>query len=206
MIIISSILEQESDMFYNTTLVTSTTGDLIGKYRKIHIPPIEQPFLQPGDFNHPVFNTEFGKIGIVICYERHFPLCWMMHGLQQADIVFNPSSEDENSWSQRLWFAEGLNAAVSNSFFTVMVNRTGSERFGDGSSFRYFGSSYVSSPYGHTTPHLPGGKEGLLITEIDLNACRKVKREFSIHQKNHLDIYIRKLSELKLSRPYNSLL
>lgn len=200
MIIISSILEKESDWFFNTTLVTSTTGHLIGKYRKIHIPPIEQPFLRPGLFDHPVFDTEFGKIGIVICYERHFPLCWMMHGLKQADIVFNPSSEDEHSLSERLWFAEGLNAAVSNAFFTVMVNRTGTETFNDGSSFCYFGSNYVSSPYGYRTPHLSREKEGLLITEIDLNACRKVKKDFSIHQKHHLDIYINKLCEMKVSR------
>lgn len=189
----------ESDFFYNTTLVISATGNLIGKYRKIHIPPIERPYLQPGDFNHPVFHTEFGKIGILICYERHFPLCWMMHGLGQADIVFNPSAEDRNSLSERLWFAEGLNAAVSNAFFTVMVNRTGTETFDDGCSFSYFGSNYVSSPYGYTTPHLPREKDGLLITEIDINECRNVKKEFSIHQNKQLDIYIDKLSQMKLN-------
>lgn len=177
----------------------STTGDLIGKYRKIHIPPIERPYLRPGEFNHPVFDTEFGKIGIINCYERHFPLCWMMHGLEQADIVFNPSSEYENSLSERLWFAEGLNAAVSNAFFSVMVNRTGTESFDDGSSFSYFGSNYVSSPYGYSTPHLPGDKEGLLITEIDLNDCRNVRKEFSIHRNRKLDIYINKLGQMKLN-------
>lgn len=200
MIIISSILEKESNSFYNTTLVTSTTGNLIGKYRKIHIPPIEQPFLQPGDFNHPVFDTEFGKVGIVICYERHFPLCWMMHGLQRADIVFNPSSEDDNSMSERLWFVEGLNAAVSNAFFTVMVNRTGCETFNNEKSFHYFGSNYSSSPFGYSTPHLPRGQDGLLITEIDLNDCRKVRKELPIHDNSHLDIYLNKLNQINLDR------
>lgn len=199
MIIISSILEKETEDFYNTTVITSTTGHLIGKYRKIHIPPIERPFLQPGSFDHKVFDTEFGKIGIVICYERHFPLCWMMHGLSGADIVFNPSSEDVHSMSERLWFAEGVNAAVSNAFYTVMVNRTGTETFRNGRRFRYFGSNFVASPYGYTTPHLSTEMEGLLVTEIDLNVCRKVREEFSIHQNGHLDLYIDKLNHLKLN-------
>ncbi|KAG4065462.1 hypothetical protein HA402_002696 [Bradysia odoriphaga] len=199
MVIVSPILEKDSDTFYNTTLIVSATGDIVGKYRKIHIPPIEQPFLQRGSFDHAVFDTEVGKIGILICYERHFPMCWMMHGLSQADIVFNPSAEDANSMSERLWCAEGLNAAVSNGFFTVMVNRCGTETFRDGRSFSYFGSNYVASPYGYVTPQLSGEKDGLLITEIDLNDCRKVKKEFSIHQNDHLDLYINKLSQIKLN-------
>lgn len=197
MIILSSILEKESDMFFNTTLVISATGSVLGKYRKIHIPPIEQPFLQHGPFDHLVFDTEVGKIGILICYERHFPLCWMMHGLGQADIVFNPSAEDANSMSQRLWSTEGLNAAVSNGFFTVMANRTGTETFRDGKSFSYFGSSYVASPYGYVTPQFSGEREGLLITEVDLNDCRKVRKEFSIHQNGLVDRYVDKLNEMK---------
>lgn len=178
-------------------MVISTNGKLIGKYRKIHIPPLEEPYLQAGDFEHPVIETEFGKIGFLICYERHFPLCWMMKGLEQADIVFNPSAEDENSMSERLWFPEGVNAAVANGFFTVLVNRTGIEKFNNGSSFSYFGSNYVASPDGYRTPHLPRTKDGILITEIDLNVCRKVKKVFSIHQKKHLDLYIDKLNKMK---------
>ncbi|KAJ6635793.1 Beta-ureidopropionase [Pseudolycoriella hygida] len=197
MVIISSILERDSYLFFNTTLVISTSGSVIGKYRKIHIPPIEKPFLQPGDFNHPVIHTEFGRIGILICYERHFPLCWMMYGLQDVDIVFNPSAEDEPSLSERLWFAEGLNAAVSNSFFTVMVNRTGTETFSDGSKFCYFGSNYVCSPYGYKTPHLPKDRDGMLITELDINDCRKAKTDLSIHQNSQLNNYISKLNEIK---------
>lgn len=197
MLIISSILERESETYFNSTLIISTTGKLIGKYRKFHIPPIEEPFLQAGAFEHPVFDTEFGKIGVLICFERHFPLCWTMHGLEQADIVFNPSSEDGNSLSERLWFAEGVTAAVSNGFFTVLVNRTGIENFDNGNSYCYFGSNYVASPDGYITPHLSRTKAGLLITEVDLNVCRKVKKEFSIHQKKHLDIYIEKLNKTK---------
>lgn len=198
MVIISSILERESDTFFNTSVVLSTSGKLIGKYRKNHIPPIEESFLQSGGFEHPVFDTEYGKIGILICYERHFPHCWMMLGLKQAEIVFNPSSEDENSLSERLWFAEGVTSAASNGFFAVLVNRTGSEIFRNESSFRYLGSNYVASPDGLRTPQLPKNSDGLLITEIDLSVCQKVKKEFSFHQKKYLEIYVKKLNEMKL--------
>lgn len=192
--IITSILEREDEKIFNTCLIISTTGEIIGKYRKNHIPPIEAAFLESGKFDRQVFDTEFGKIGIVICYERHFPLMWMTNGLEGAEIVFNPSSEDENSFSERLWFVEGVNAAAANGFFTVNVNRTGTETFNDGSSFTYFGSNYVASPEGFRTPHLPKNVDGLLISEIDLGLCRKAKENFSFHGNQHLKYYADKLS------------
>jgi beta-ureidopropionase len=206
----------------------STEGKVIGKYRKNHIPPIEAPFLSPGDFDQPIFDTEFGKIGILICYERHFPLNWMMLSLGGAEIVFNPSSEDticldesNNSGNDcnealskrlnkfsflrriyeilqlffRMWLIEGRNAAVANGFFTVSINRVGIESFPNGQKINYFGSTYIASPDGHFTEPLNCFRDGLLLAEIDLNACARVKQEFSFHQNQHLEKYSKKINE-----------
>lgn len=196
MVIISPILEYDFGLFYNTCVLISSSGEVIGKYRKNHIPPIEADFLHSGDFKHPVFETEFGKIGILICYERHFPLNWMMLGLNGAEIVFNPSSEEINSFSEKVWFVEGTSAAAANGFFTVSVNRVGTETFSDGNSHTYFGSNYFASPDGLKSPSLPKDSDGILIAEIDLNCCQRVRQELSFHKNQHLSIYADKLNKM----------
>lgn len=195
MIIISPIAEREEAKFYNTSVIISSTGEILGKHRKNHIPPIEAEFLSAGDFNHQVYETEFGKIGIVICYERHFPLNWLVLGLNGAEIVFNPSSEDEDSLSERMWLVEGRTAAVANGLFTVNVNRTGTENFSSGQSIKYFGSSYVAAPDGKVSPNLSQDYDGLLIVEVDLKACERAKEEFSFHRNQHLKKYVQQLQK-----------
>lgn len=196
MVIISSLLERSKESFFNTCLVISSSGEIVGKYRKSHIPPIEGDFLKPGDFDHPVFDTEFGKIGIAICFERHFPLNWMMLALKGAEIIFNPSSEDAHSFSDRLWMIEGRNAALANGVFTVSVNRVGRETFLNKNSFSYFGSSYVASPDGFVSQSLPRDRDGLLVVEIDLNLCQEMRKELSFHGNQKLEVYSQKLEEI----------
>jgi beta-ureidopropionase len=100
MVIISPILERDddhgSDIIWNTAVVISHTGAVIGKHRKNHIPRVgdfnESTYYYEGNTGHPVFETKFGKIAINICYGRHHPQNWMMFGLNGAEIVFNPSA------------------------------------------------------------------------------------------------------------------
>lgn len=167
---------------------------MIGKHRKSHIPPNESPFLSHGECNNSVFETEFGRIGILICYERHFPMNWLMLRLNGAEIVVNPSAEEENSISERLWHVEARCAAAANGFFAVSVNRCGTESFKCGKSFKYFGSSYLASPDGFTSELLPRDCEGVLVSEIDLSSCQRVREEFSFHQNQHLEMYARSLA------------
>lgn len=195
LMIISPFLERDGDNFFNTCLVISTAGEIVGKYRKSHIPPIEANHLERGDFDHPVFDTEFGKIGILICYERHFPLNWMMLALKGAEIVFNPSTEEKDSFSDRLWLVEERNAAAANGIFTVSVNRVGTESFLNGNSFSYFGSSYVASPDGFVTRSLQRNRDGLLVAEINMSLCQEVRETLSLHKNRHLDVYAKKLKE-----------
>ncbi|CRK94062.1 CLUMA_CG007585, isoform A [Clunio marinus] len=190
MLIISTILEIDDDKFFNTSVVINSLGEIVGKYRKSHVPPIEASFLSSGDFNCPLFETEFGRIGILICYERHFPLCWLMLNRLGAEIVFNPSSEE------RLWLVEGRNAAFANGFFTVSTNRVGNEKFSNALNFNYFGSSYIACPLGFMTKTLPKSQDGILLADIDLNICRRVKENLSFHKNQHLEVYFKKLNHL----------
>lgn len=116
-----------------------------------------------------------------ICYGRHHPLHWQALGLNGAEVVFNPSAT-VGALSEPLWGIEARNAAIANHYFTVAINRIGTEHYvnaftsGDGKEPKndfghFYGSSYVSAPNGSRTPGLSRVRDGVLVTEIDLNMC-----------------------------------
>ncbi|XP_062130948.1 beta-ureidopropionase [Drosophila sulfurigaster albostrigata] len=216
MVIIHSILERDvehGETIWNTAVVISNSGRYLGKHRKNHIPRVgdfnESTYYMEGNTGHPVFETEFGKIAINICYGRHHPQNWMMFGLNGAEIVFNPSATI-GRLSEPLWSIEARNAAIANSYFTVPINRVGTEEFpneytsGDGQPAHkqfgpFYGSTYVAAPDGTRTPSLSRCQDGLLITELDLNLCRQVKDFWGFRQTQRLPLYaesLKKASEL----------
>ncbi|KAJ9469672.1 Beta-ureidopropionase [Diplonema papillatum] len=211
-VIVSPILERDLEhcgVIWNTAVVISHTGNYIGKHRKNHIPRIgdfnEATYYTEGDTGHPVFETVYGKIAVNICYGRHHPLNWHAFGLNGAEIVFNPSAT-VNGLSESMWAVEARNAAIANSYYTVAINRVGTETFphaftsGDGRPAHkefghFYGSSYVASPDSAVTPSLSRDKDGVLVVEVDLNLCRQIKDRwmFSTTQRPHL--YAEKLAE-----------
>eukprot|EP00794_Sanderia_malayensis_P014262 gene14262-15749_t len=202
MVLISPILERDEvhqDTIWNTAVVISNTGNVIGKSRKNHIPRVgdfnESTYYHEGNTGHPVFETQFGRIAINICYGRHHPLNWLMYGVNGAEIVFNPSAT-VGALSEPLWPIEARCAAIANGYFTVAINRVGTERFpneftsGDGKE----GSSYIAAPDGSRTKGLPRNEDGLLIAEIDLNLCRQVKDKWCFQMTQRLPMYAESLS------------
>ena len=135
MVIVSPILERDSVHFetvWNTAVVIDNHGDVLGIHRKNHIPRVgdfnESTYYMEGDTGHPVFQTEFGRIGINICYGRHHPFNWAGFGLNGAEIVFNPSAT-VGGLSEPMWGIEARNAAIANTYFAVGINRVGTETF-----------------------------------------------------------------------------
>ncbi|KAI5643866.1 carbon-nitrogen hydrolase domain-containing protein [Phthorimaea operculella] len=212
MVIISPILERDElhgDTIWNTAVVINEKGEVIGKHRKNHIPRVgdfnESTYYFEGNTGHPVFDTKYGKIAINICYGRHHPQNWLMFGINGAEIVFNPSATVAGL-SEHLWAVEARNAAIANSYFTVGINRVGTEEFpneftsGDGKPAHkkfghFYGSSYVTAPDGTRTPGLSRVKDGLLIAQIDLNLCRQIKDKWGFTMTQRLDLYAESLTE-----------
>ncbi|KAJ2949401.1 hypothetical protein O0L34_g15315 [Tuta absoluta] len=212
MVIISPILERDElhgDTIWNTAVVINEKGQVVGKHRKNHIPRVgdfnESTYYFEGNTGHPVFDTKFGKIAINICYGRHHPQNWMMFGINGAEIVFNPSATVAGL-SEHLWAVEARNAAIANSYFTVGINRVGTEEFpneftsGDGNPAHkkfghFYGSSYITAPDGTRTPGLSRVKDGLLIAQFDLNLCRQIKDKWGFTMTQRLDMYAESLSE-----------
>lgn len=206
MVVISPILERDSvhgGVLWNTAVVISNTGAVLGKTRKNHIPRVgdfnESTYYMEGDTGHQVFQTAFGKIAINICYGRHHPLNWLMYGLHGAEIVFNPSAT-VGALSEPMWPIEARCAAIANHYFTCGINRVGTESFpneftsGDGKSAHkdfghFYGSSYVAAPDGTRTPGLSRTKDGLLVTSIDLNACQQIADKWGFKMTGRYDMY-----------------
>lgn len=212
MVIVSPILERDEvhgDTIWNTAVVINELGKVIGKHRKNHIPRVgdfnESTYYFEGNTGHPVFDTKYGKIAINICYGRHHPLNWLMFGVNGAEIVFNPSATVAGL-SEHLWAVEARNAAIANSYFTFAINRVGTESFpneftsGDGKPAHkdfghFYGSSYCTAPDGARTPSLSRVKDGLLISQIDLNLCRQIKDKWGFTMTQRLDLYADSLNK-----------
>ncbi|KAG8182531.1 hypothetical protein JTE90_002065 [Oedothorax gibbosus] len=204
MVIISPILERdEGDVMWNTAVIISDSGAVLGKTRKNHIPRVgdfnESTYYMESDMGHQVFTTRYGKIAVNICYGRHHPLNWTMYGLNGAEIVFNPSAT-VGELSEPLWPVEARCAAIANSYFTCAINRVGTETFpneftsGDGKPAHkdfghFYGSSYVAAPDGSRTPGLSRVKDGLLVAEMDLNLCRQAKDKWGFKMTQRLQLY-----------------
>lgn len=117
---------------WNTAVVIGNNGNIIGKHRKNHIPRVgdfnESTYYMEGNTGWPVFETQFGKLAINICYGRHHPLNWMTFGLNGAEIVFNPSAT-VGALSEPMWPIEARCAAIANNYFVAGNNRVGTETF-----------------------------------------------------------------------------
>lgn len=150
MVMVVPIYERAmAGVYYNTAVVLDADGSTVGIYRKNHIPQTsgfwEKYFFKPGNLGYPTFQTKYARVGVYICYDRHFPEGARLLGLNGAEIVFNPSATVAGL-SQYLWELEQPAHAVANSYFMAASNRCGSEApWGIG---EFYGNSYICDPRG----------------------------------------------------------
>ena len=202
MVIVSPILENDDEVWWNTAVVIDDDGTFLGKHRKNHLPSVgsfsETPYYSPGNTGHPVFVTKYAKFSVNICYGRHHVLNWLMFGINGAEIVFNPAATI-SEFGESFWGVEARNAAIANSYFTCGLNRVGTEDFSTKIDQKkvtrsYYGSSYVTAPNGCRTPGLSRNKDGLLIAQMDLNLCRQVKDHWGFQMTGRFDDYAKELN------------
>ncbi|KAK7146168.1 hypothetical protein R3I93_013800 [Phoxinus phoxinus] len=212
LVVVSPILERDEihgGTLWNTAVVVSNNGDVLGKSRKNHIPRVgdfnESTYYMEGNTGHSVFQTQFGKIAVNICYGRHHPLNWLMYSIHGAEIIFNPSAT-VGLLSEPMWSIEARNAAIANHCFTCAINRVGTEYFkneftsGDGKKAHhdlghFYGSSYVAAPDGSRSPGLSRTRDGLLVTELDLNLNRQVADKWNFKMTGRYEMYAEELKK-----------
>ena len=191
MAMVVPVFEKEgSGLLYNTAAVIDADGRYLGKYRKTHIPQTagfwEKFFFRPGNLGYPVFDTAYAKVGVYICYDRHFPEGARALGLGGAEVVFNPSATVKGL-SDHLWTIEQPAHAVANGYFMGCVNRVGREPPWDLGTF--YGSSYFVDPRGRIFAQASETDDELLIAELDLSLIDEVRAVWPFYRDRRPDAY-----------------
>ena len=166
-VVVANVYEQDGARFYDTSPVIDADGTLCGLARMMHITQYEgfweQDYYDPGDTGAPVFDTAAGRIGVAICYDRHFPEYMRALGLQNADLVVVPQAGVAGEWPGGMYEAELRVAAFQNGYFVALANRVGAE---EGLAFN--GASFVASPTGRLLAQAPEHENTLLTATLDL--------------------------------------
>jgi beta-ureidopropionase len=191
MVIIVPIYERvDEGTFYNTAAVIDADGTLLGIYRKTHIPQVEgfweKFYFRPGNLGYPVFDTAVGRIGVYICYDRHFPEGWRELGLKGAKIVFNPSATTRGH-SKYLWQLEQPAAAVANQYFVGAINRIGAEDLVDTD---YYGSSYFVDPRGQIVGDTASDtQDEVVVRDLDMSEIEAARRHWAFYRDRRPEVY-----------------
>ena len=192
MVMVIPVYEMEQEgVYYNTAAVLDADGKYLGKMRKVHIPHTypafwEKFYFKPGTLGFPVFHTAYAKIGIYICYDRHFPECARILALKGAEILFNPSATTEGK-SRYLWELEQPAQAVANGVFIGANNRVGLEKpweFG-----KFYGSSYFVDPRGKILVKGSEDKDEVVVSDLDLDQIREVRDGWQFFRDRRPELY-----------------
>ncbi len=188
--------EKDITTYYNSVIVFSPEGKVIGKYRKTHIPQNtsyqEKYYFKPGNIEYPIFHTEYGNFGISTCWDHWFPEVQRIYGLKGADIVFSPTSIGYNYSPEcyidhdykKTWQAMLVGQAITSGFYFAIINRTGKE-----DEIDFYGSSFIISPKGKIVASLNEEEENCLVQEIDINEARNWKVMLQFNRDRRTELY-----------------
>src|ERR1035437_5804202 len=182
---------EQAGIYYNPAAVIHNDGSFLGKYRKSHIPHVapgfwEKFYFRPGNLGFPVFDLGFVKIGVYICYDRHFPEGARALGLAGAEIVFNPSATVAGL-SEYLWKLEQPAHAVANGYFVGAINRVGTEAPWNIGEF--YGQSYFCDPRGRIFAQACRDQDEVLTADLDLDMIAEVRNTWQFFRDRRPDMY-----------------
>ena len=183
--------EDQTGVYYNTAAVIDADGEYLGKYRKTHLPHVngfwEKFYFRPGNLGYPVFDTAVGRVGVYICYDRHFPEGARVLGLRGAELVFIPSATSRGL-SMHLWKIEQTSHAIANGYFVGTLNRVGQEL--DLGPNDYYGSSYFCDPRGQFVGEVASDQEEqLIIRDLNLDLIREVHNTWQFYRDRRPELY-----------------
>jgi beta-ureidopropionase len=191
MVIVVPIYEEEiTGVYYNCAAVIDADGSYLGKYRKTHIPQVagfwEKFFFKPGNSGWPVFHTAYCKLGVYICYDRHFPEGWRALALNGAEYIVNPSATVAGL-SEYLWKLEQPASAVANGVYIGAINRVGTEAPWNIGEF--YGQSYFVNPRGQIEKEASRDKDELIVHDMDFDMIREVRNTWQFFRDRRPEAY-----------------
>ncbi|MDY4789015.1 MAG: carbon-nitrogen hydrolase [Bacteroidales bacterium] len=196
-VIIASMFEKRAHgLYFNTTAVIDADGIYLGKYRKMHIPDdpgyYEKFYFTPGDTGYMTFNTKFGRIGVLICWDQWYPEAARITALMGAEILFYPTAigwaksqdNETNTEQYNAWQTIQRSHAIANGVHVVSVNRTGVE-----GEMQFWGGSFVSNPFGTVMYQAPHLEEDINVIEIDLEKTDHYRTHWPYLRDRRIDSY-----------------
>lgn len=187
-VIVLNLYEKDGEDLYDSSPVIDTDGSILGVTRMIHITDyacfFEKDYYKPGNNGAPVYETEFGNIGVAICYDRHYPEYMRALGVAGADIVFIPQAGAVGEWPEGLYEAEVRTAAFQNGYFTALCNRVGEE-----SKLTFAGESFVCDPDGTVIKRAGQGTDEILYCDLDLDLNQKSHAKRLFYRDRRPELY-----------------
>ncbi len=186
-VVVLNLFERDGDRTFDCSPVIDADGALLGRTRMIHITEYacfhEQGYYTPGDTGAPVYDTKAGKIGVAICYDRHYPEYMRALAVAGADLVIVPQAGSLGEWPEGLYEGEMRVAAFQNGYYTALCNRVGPE-----DTLVFGGESFVCDPDGTLIARAPQGEDAILYAEIDYarNAQSHARQLFLRHRRPDL--------------------
>ncbi|MBU1187216.1 MAG: carbon-nitrogen hydrolase family protein [Acidobacteria bacterium] len=171
-VIVLNLFEESNGRTYDSSPVINTDGTIAGITRMVHIMDglgfHEKGYYTPGDLNTLVHDTKKGRVGIAICYDRHFPEYMRQLGLLDPDIVFVPQAGTMDEWPAGIFEAELQVASFQNGYFAALANRVGKEE-----KLHFSGESFITDPFGQVIAQAPRGEEAVLFADCDFSKRAK---------------------------------
>ena len=200
-VIVGSLFERrDAGVYHNTAVVLDADGSLLGTYRKMHIPDdplyFEKYYFTPGDKGYRCFDTRYGRIGVLVCWDQWYPEGARLTALQGAKVLFyptaigwHPSEKDQYGTEQHdAWRTIQRAHAIANGVYVAAVNRVGHEGPSEG-GLEFWGSSFVSDPFGVVLSEASNNKEEILVAECDLAHLESVRRNWPFLRDRRIDSY-----------------
>jgi N-carbamoylputrescine amidase len=202
-VIIAPVFERRAPgLFHNSAAIIDADGSLAGLYRKMHIPDdpgyYEKFYFAPGDLGFRAFNTRFGRIGVLICWDQWYPEAARLATLEGANILFyptaigwHPAEKEIYGRSQRdAWMTIQRAHAIANGVYVAAVNRVGLEvPPGGGEGIQFWGTSFVANPFGVVVKEAGTDSEEIVVAEVDLGRVEEVRRNWPFLRDRRVDAY-----------------
>jgi N-carbamoylputrescine amidase len=187
-VVVANLYERDGDRAFDTSPVIDADGTIAGKARMVHITDYacfhERGYYTPGDTGAPVFDTAHGRVGVAICYDRHYPEYMRALALAGAQLVVTPQAGAVGEWPEGLYEAEMRVAAFQNGYFTALCNRVGRE-----AKLTFAGESFVCNPAGEVIARALGGEDEVLVCDLDLGEIERSHARTLFLRDRRADLY-----------------
>jgi N-carbamoylputrescine amidase len=197
-VIPTSVYERDGHHYYNTLVMIGVEGEILGIYRKSHIPDgpgyQEKFYFRPGNTGFKVWDTPFGKLGVGVCWDQWYPECARAMMLMGAELLFYPTAigaepHDPGLDTRRLWQRAQIGHAVSNVVPVIAANRIGDEAYPDGGIQRFYGCSFIADHRGDKVAEFGDSESGVLTATFDLDAIARNRFAFGFFRDRRPDLY-----------------